>query len=86
MAFLAKDRTKAESVLSALTTTLDAVGRSKRDIDLMLKLNPHWPEGLRGAWNDYLNVLNGALYNATTYQDLVIDELNSILPPGGSGE
>lgn len=82
MAFTAGDRREAESLLSKLTTTVDAAGRSRRDIVLVLRLNPHWPASVRNALASYQSLFYGILGAAMAAERDVVDALNSELPPG----
>lgn len=81
MAFLAKDRTKVESLLSSLTTTMDSVGKAQRDIKLLLRLNPQWPDAIKSV----LGIVQIQLLQTQSLADQqeggVVEILNQVLPP-----
>lgn len=82
MAFIKGDRSEVESLLSKLTTTMDALGRSKRDIELVLKINPHWPGNLRAALEGYSSSLGIMLSTHASLENAVVAAINEALPPG----
>lgn len=81
MAFTKGDRSEVEGLLGKLTTTMDALGRSKRDIELVLKLNRHWPYNLRGALGSYAERLGALLDGCSAYETAVVSTLDEALPP-----
>lgn len=47
MAFTKGDRSEVLSLLGKITTTMDGVGRSMRDVHLVILANPYFPSELR---------------------------------------
>lgn len=47
MAFTKGDRSEVLSLLGKITTTMDGVGRSMRDVRLVVLANPYFPPELR---------------------------------------
>lgn len=47
MAFTKGDRSEVLSLLSKVTTTMDGIGRSMRDVRLVVLANPYFPPELR---------------------------------------
>lgn len=81
MAFTKSDRSEVESLLSKTTTTQDGIGRTKRDIQLVVKLNPHWPSSVRNALNSYALECGNILGYFVPLEANVISAINEELPP-----
>lgn len=53
-----------QGLLSKVTTTLDAMGKSKRDVRLLLKMKRDWPDPVIRAFMDYEDLLAAAISDA----------------------
>lgn len=70
------DRLEVLGLLSKLTTTLDAIGKSTRDIKLMLKVKQDWPANVTGSLRDYLDLFQTTLSAADGLETRAIIELD----------
>jgi len=82
MAFGKSDQSKIASLLSTVTTTIDGLGRSSRDIWLVLKWNQHWPLEVRHALENYAAAIYNLMLQASSLESDVIARVNEVLPPG----
>ena len=74
------DRSEVLSLLGKLTTTLDAVGRSVRDVNLVLRAHPEWDSTLVGRIEGYRDSLKNVLATSDVHEGNVVAYLNSISP------
>jgi hypothetical protein len=81
VAFGVNDRREVEGLLSKLTTTVDAIGRSKRDVELVIKINTHWPASVVNALGAFSTSFQGMLSAAEVLEDSVVNAINTELPP-----
>lgn len=77
MAFTKGDRSEVLSLLSKITTTLDAVGRSKRDIGLVLKAHPEWDSAVRAILLEYMAGFSGFLNLGDSQETRIVDRINA---------
>lgn len=81
MVFTKGDRSEVESLLGKLTTTMDGLGRSRRDIELVLKMNPYWPSSVRSTLLASSSALLNMLAAYAALETSVVDAINAELPP-----
>ena len=75
------ERREVESLMGKLTTTFDGLGRSKRDVQLVLRLNPQWPSGVKSALEGYISGLESVLHAFDLHEAGVARALNAAVPP-----
>lgn len=80
MMFTLSDRKEVEGLLSKLTTTVDGLGRSRRDIELFLRTNQHWPADMVMVIRAYGELFNTVLLSADQAEMDVIEVLNATFP------
>jgi hypothetical protein len=72
MVWKSADSTKVLSILSNLTTAMDAVGKAKRDLELELKIQVNWPDGLVAQISNMINQLGYVLnYDSQLETDVI---------------
>ena len=81
MAFTKGDRSEIESLLGKVTTTMDAVGRSMRDVRLVGRLNPHFPTVLGIRLEELETMLKGMLVQFEHQEGLIVEALNVVSLP-----
>lgn len=80
MSFSQANRKEVEALLGKLTTTGDSVGRMARDVVLVLRLNPQWPEEVRSSLMAIYNGMNFQLSQLTGWEEAVASVLNTVAP------
>lgn len=81
MSFSTSDRKKVESVMSSVTTTVDGVGRTVRDLRLIKRLNPDWPVEVRNGLTDLESTLRTLLDTHSGWEGRMAEVLENLSPP-----
>ena len=80
MPFTQANRREVESLLSKLTTTGDAIGRFARDVRLLVRLNPQWPETLVARLTELEGLMGSLLYQLSERERGLVERLNEFAP------
>lgn len=75
MAFRSSDVGEVRSLLGKVTTTMDGIGRSKRDIRLVIKMNAEWPSGIRTKLGSMMFAMEQVLKEYDNLETQIIEEL-----------
>lgn len=72
MAFTKGDRSEVLSLLGKITTTMDGIGRSMRDVHLVVLANPYFPAELRTKLKEIELHLKSELENYARLEEDVV--------------
>lgn len=83
MAFSAADKREVERILSNLTSTMDAIGKAKRDVNLIMKVHRDWPAPVFSGLMAYYDMFQGVLSSASSLETGLLIAAEGALPPTG---
>lgn len=80
MSFSLSDKKDVERILSSLTSTMDAIGKAKRDVNLAMKIHRDWPTPVFAGLMSYYDLFSGILSAADGMESALLLAAEKSLP------